>query len=277
MTDGCVRITPSSGHWKDSPTVRIAALAYRLYRFLGTTALWILFGIFGLFVGFVVLPFVSLFVRDRLRRQTFARRVISACFKLFVAFATGTRLFTLRVTGTERHEAQSGQLILANHQTLIDVVILISLFPEVDCVVKEAITRNPVLRMSVGAANYISNAEPADLLEDCADRLRSGANLMLFPEGTRTVPGKPLAFRPGAAEIALRAGAPILPIVIDCRPPFLGKHDPWYWIPPVAPSFDIRVLRPVTPQEYVEEQAGHRAARQSLNRALEALFESELA
>ncbi|MEO1204499.1 MAG: lysophospholipid acyltransferase family protein, partial [Pseudomonadota bacterium] len=231
--------------------MRIADLPDRVWRWLGHAALWLLFGVFGLVIGFVVLPFASLFIRNPLRRQRFARNSISACFKLFVVCATGMRLFTLNVSGMHHYQAGSGQLILANHPTLIDVVILISLFPQVDCVVKDAITRNPVLRMSVGAANYISNADPADLLDDCSERLRSGANLMLFPEGTRTIPGQPLVFKPGAAEIALRAGAPILPIVIDCRPKFLGKHDPWYSIPPVAPTFDIRVLAPVKPEQYV--------------------------
>jgi 1-acyl-sn-glycerol-3-phosphate acyltransferase len=239
--------------------------------------MWLLFGIFGLVVGFVVLPFVSLFVRNPQRRQAFARRAISACFRLFVLFATATRLFKLRVSGMHHYEEGSGQLILANHPTLIDVVILISLFPDVDCVIKDAITRNPVLRMSVGAANYISNADPADLLDDCSERLRSGANLMLFPEGTRTTPGRPLEFKPGAAEIALRADATILPIVIDCRPQFLGKHDPWYSIPPAAPTIDIRVLAPVEPQQYVEKDAADRVARQSLNRGLLDLFEAGLA
>lgn len=187
------------------------------------------------------------------------------------------RLISCQVTGMEHYDRSGNQLILANHPTLIDVVILISLFPQVDCVIKEAVTRNPAMRMLVGSANYISNREAADLLESCTSRLRSGAALLLFPEGTRTVPGRPLQFKPGAAEVALQARAKILPVVVDCRPQFLAKHEPWYYIPPRAPHFDIRVLAPVDPVDMIPVCAGKRNARRALNAALQELFLAELA
>jgi 1-acyl-sn-glycerol-3-phosphate acyltransferase len=248
----------------------------RAYRFVGQSLFWILFGLIGIVVGFLVLPLVLLFVRDPQRRQVTARSTISACFSLFVWVACGTRLISLRVTGMEHYDAGRGQLILANHPTLIDVVILISLFPQVDCVIKEAVTRNPVMRTSVGTANYISNREPSDLLDSCAGALRSGASLLLFPEGTRSVAGSALKFKPGAAEVAIRANAEILPVVIDCRPVFLAKHEPWYYIPPRAPHFDIRILPPLKPSDLVPADAGDRQARHTLNAALQALFEAEL-
>jgi 1-acyl-sn-glycerol-3-phosphate acyltransferase len=249
----------------------------RAYRFVGQTFFWIMFGIIGIVVGFLVLPLVLLFVRDPQQRQVTARNTISACFRLFVWVACGTRLMSLRVSGMEHYEAGRGQLILANHPTLIDVVILISLFPQVDCVIKEAVTRNPVLRTSVGTANYISNREPADLLDSCAEVLRAGASLLLFPEGTRSVAGSALRFKPGAAEVAIRADAEILPVVIDCRPVFLAKHEPWYYIPPRAPHFDIRILSPLKRSDLVPANTGDRQARHTLNAELQALFEAELA
>ena len=176
----------------------------------------------------------------------------------------------------EHYEPLGNQLILANHPTLIDVVILISLFPQVDCVIKEAVTRNPAMRMLVGTANYISNREPADLLESCTSRLRSGAILLLFPEGTRTVPGSPLKFKPGAAEVALQARAKILPVVVDCQPQFLAKNEPWYYIPPRAPHFDIRVLKPIDPADLIPVCAEGRNARHALNGALQKRFSAEL-
>jgi 1-acyl-sn-glycerol-3-phosphate acyltransferase len=249
----------------------------RAYRFVGQSLFWLLFGLIGIVVGFLVLPLVLLFVRDPQRRQVTARNVISACFSLFVWVACRTRLISLSVTGIENYDASRGQLILANHPTLIDVVILISLFPQVDCVIKEAVTKNPVMRTSVGTANYISNREPADLLDSCAAALKSGASLLLFPEGTRSVAGKPLAFKPGAAEVAIRADAEILPVVVDCRPQFLAKHEPWYYIPPRPPHFDIRILAPIRARDQVPPDAGDREARHALNAALRELFETELA
>ena len=248
----------------------------RVYRFAGQSLFWILFGLIGIVVGFIVLPLVLLFVRNPSRRQVTARNIISACFSLFVWTACRMRLITCRVTGMEHCDPDRGQLILANHPTLIDVVILISLFPQVDCVIKEAVTKNPVMRTAAGTANYISNSEPADLLDSCTDALRSGASLLLFPEGTRSVAGKALKFKPGAAEVAIRADAEILPVVVDCRPQFLAKHEPWYYIPLRAPHFDIRILAPLNPGNLIPAGTGNRHARHMLNTALQELFKANL-
>jgi 1-acyl-sn-glycerol-3-phosphate acyltransferase len=102
-------------------------------------------------------------------------------------------------------------------------------------------------------------------------------SLLLFPEGTRAVPNQPLKFKPGAAEVALRSCARILPVVVDCQPIFLAKHEPWYYIPPRAPHFEIRLLPTINPVEMVPADAGSRQARQALNAKLEEIFLAELA
>ena len=186
------------------------------------------------------------------------------------------RIITCRVTGTEHYDPDGCQLILANHPTLIDVVILVSLFPQVECVIKGAVMQNPVLRLPARTANYISNFDPAELLAACVQRLESGSGLLLFPEGTRTVPGESIRFKPGAAEIALRADAHILPVVIDCQPTFLAKRSRWYHVPSSKPHFEIRILPPVHTRDLVPQDIGARRARVMLNAALQQLFESEL-
>lgn len=248
----------------------------RLYRLFGQSLFWVLFGLIGIVVGYVMLPLVKLFVRDRKEREVAARTIIGSCFRLFVWTACGMRLISCRVTGMEHYDPRESQLILANHPTLIDVVFLISLFPQVDCVIKEAVTKNLAMRTMVGTANYISNRDPTDLLESCTSRLRSGSSLLLFPEGTRTVGNQPLNFRPGAAEVAVQARATILPIVIDCQPRFLGKHEPWYYIPRRVPHFEIRVLAPVAAMDLLPAGVGQRGARRALNTTLEELFSAEL-
>lgn len=248
----------------------------RAYRFVGQTVFWIMFGVIGLIVGFLVMPILLLTAGSPAARQAAARQVISACFGLFVWVACGMRLISCSVSGMEHFKPDGGQLILANHPTLIDVVILLSLFPQVECVIKEAVTKNPFMRTTVGSANYISNEEPAELLQNCVLRLRAGSSLLLFPEGTRTAPGKQPVFKPGAAEVALRSNAEILPVIVDCRPQFLAKHEPWYYIPIRAPHFDVRVLAPMSPREFVASNASPRQARNDLNKVLETLFVKSL-
>lgn len=249
---------------------------FYVYRFVGTALFWILFGLVGLVYGFVVLPFVYLLVRNPASRQVIARGLIRSAFVVFVWVARNMRLIRCDITGMQHWDPDSSQLLLANHLTLIDVVILLSLFPQIDCVVKAAVTRNPVLRVSAGAANYISNRDPDELLDCCVERLQSGSSLLLFPQGTRGIRGEPLKFRLGAAEIALRAGATSVPIVIDCDPQMLAKNVPWYRIPPSQPHFRIRLLPPVPVDELVPAGLEPRRARHVLNEVLIAKFEDEL-
>jgi 1-acyl-sn-glycerol-3-phosphate acyltransferase len=249
---------------------------YFVYRFIGTTLFWIFFGLIGLVIGFVVLPLTYLFVRKPEARQAAARRIIGAAFKVFVWTACNSRLIALDLSGMEHRDASRSQLLLANHLTLIDVVLLLSLFPQVDCVVKAAVTRNPVLRVSAGAANYISNAAPDELMDSCVQRLNAGSSLLLFPQGTRFIRGEPLKFRLGAAEIAIRAQAEILPIVIDCEPQMLAKNVPWYSIPASRPRFRIKVLPPVAAGQLVPADTEPRRARHELNSSLVSMMEAEL-
>jgi len=240
------------------------------WRFIGTTFLWFFFGSIGLLLSVFLFPFLYLFVPEPGARQVAARKIIAA------TFGAKMGVFTFDVTGLENRDPEGGQLILANHPTLIDVVLLLSVLPQVDCVVKEAVIRNPFMRASVTTANYISNREPSDLLNNCVERLQHGASLLLFPEGTRSTSDRPLQFKLGAAEVGIRSQTQILPVIIDCRPRFLAKHEPWYIIPAIRPHFDVRILPPIPVEQDVGGRFARRHARHALNDALVSLFSAEL-
>ena len=126
---------------------------------------------------------------------------------------------------------RNGLLILANHPTLIDVVLLVSLLPNADCVVKHAVARNPFMRGPVRAAGYVANSDGAGLVDDCIAAVHAGGNLVIFPEGTRTEPGQPLRLQRGAANIAVRGRLDITPVRITCTPLTLTKGQKWYRVP----------------------------------------------
>jgi len=102
-------------------------------------------------------------------------------------------------------------MIVANHPSLIDVVFLIGLMRQTNCVVKQSLFQNPFTRGPVRDAGYISNDGSADMLDAAADALREGQTLIIFPEGTRTTPGAAPAFHRGGAAIALRGATIITP------------------------------------------------------------------
>ena len=156
-------------------------------------------------------------------------------------------------------------------------VLVIALLPYSCCVVKSALWRNPLVSGVISAAGYISNAASSEVfLARTAAALRAGHPVVVFPEGTRTRPGRPLAFQRGAANIAVRNGVEVLPLVVRCEPPTLRKHERWYRIPPRRPAFSVSVHRPVDPAAVVASPAEPARATRQFNRWLEDFYKGEL-
>jgi 1-acyl-sn-glycerol-3-phosphate acyltransferase len=246
-----------------------------VWRLSGTTLSFGVFGLAGLIFGSLLFPLMFLFMQDARARQFAARRLIGKSFGAFIWMMKSLGVLSYQILGSENIVPGKNQLIIANHPTLIDVVFLVSMFPQTDCVIKEAVTKNPFMRSTVAAANYISNSEPDELLEACVARLNSGRSLLLFPEGTRTINQQSLHFKLGAATVAVRTNVEILPIVIDCTPGFLGKLDRWHKVPPSRPHFTIRILAATRPARLVPAEQDLRQARHSLNNALLTLITGE--
>lgn len=200
------------------------------WRVIGTGLSFLAFGVGGLFLRLCVIPPLQWTVRDPLRRKQRIRRLVQRSFAAHVELMRRLGVLTYEIRGRERLQ-RNGLLILANHPTLIDVVFLISLLPNADCVVKSAVARNPFMRGPVRAAGYVSNEDGAGLVDDCIAAVRAGGNLVIFPEGTRTTPGQPLRLQRGAANIAVRGRLNITPVRLTCSPLTLGKGEKWYCVP----------------------------------------------
>jgi 1-acyl-sn-glycerol-3-phosphate acyltransferase len=246
------------------------------WRLFGTGLSIAVFGLGGLLMGLLFFPLMFVFVRDAGARQVAARKVIGNSFGAFIWIMKSLGVLSYQVEGLEQVGNKRNQLIIANHPTLLDVVFLVSLFPQVDCVIKEAVTKNPFMRSTVAAANYISNSDPQELLDSCSMRLESGGSLLLFPEGTRSISGQPLNFKLGAAAVAVSSGAEIVPIVMQCVPPSLRKHEPWYRIPPNPMFFTIRVMAPVSIGDLMPGEYSTRQAKRVLNDIFLAIYEREI-
>ncbi len=210
------------------------------WRVLATGLSFALFGIGGLFLRVIVFPLLALCVREPGARQRAARASIRISFRAFVAVMRGLGVLRYEVHGLDKLERE-GQLILANHPTLIDTVFLIAFVPNADCIVKGALWNNPFTGGPVRAARYINNDRGPELIEDCIASLRAGGNLIIFPEGTRTPRGGAAELKRGAANVAVRGARPITPVVIRCSPPTLGKGDKWWHVPPRQAHFRIEV------------------------------------
>jgi 1-acyl-sn-glycerol-3-phosphate acyltransferase len=150
-------------------------------------------------------------------------------------------VLSYEISGRERLSAPGANLIVANHPSLIDIVFIVSLLPQALCVVKKAAWSNPFMAGVMWATGYIPNDDPNVLIANCVRSLQEGKRLVVFPEGTRTVPGLPMKLKRGAASVIVRSEQPFVPVIIACNPTTLTKAERWYQIPAKKVHFRIQI------------------------------------
>ncbi|MGH8217231.1 MAG: lysophospholipid acyltransferase family protein [Steroidobacteraceae bacterium] len=241
---------------------------------MATALCFTAFAVSALVLSLLVLPATRLLPGGAQRRRARARRLVGLSLRRFARLMRSLGVLTYEVEGAERL-GRPGQLIIANHPTLIDGVFLASLVPEATCIVKAALARNPITRGPIAAAGYVSNSPADAMLEGAAGALRSGGSVIIFPEGSRTALGETPQFHRGAAAIALRAAAVVTPVYIWCDPPTLGKRDPWYRVPARRPQFTLRVGEDLDPEPFRGGAPPPLAARE-FNQHLLRVFTTEL-
>jgi 1-acyl-sn-glycerol-3-phosphate acyltransferase len=209
-------------------------------------------------------------------RQRYARALIGFFFRTLVSTLEKTGCMTLYASQLDHLETHTGMLILANHPTYIDVVVLLSLVPQANCVVKGALWKNPFYWSVVRAAGYIRNDAPESTIQNCAQSLLQGESIVIFPEGTRTRMGEPMHFLRGTAHIALLANPAIVPVLIQCDPPTQTKGEPFWQVPPHPFDFRVKVLAPLPTTTFQKENRGTAISARQFTSALQNFFSQEL-
>lgn len=204
---------------------------FYLWRIAATGFCFAMFGVGALVLSTLVFPLLAIFSSDAATRKKNLQYTVHRSFRAFIGLMQVSGILQLVIENPARFAAVRNRLVIANHPSLVDVVMLIALFPEMDCIVKAALSQNRFLRGVVNSVGYITNSDPEQALQQCVDCLQAGHSLLVFPEGTRSRPDHALHFQRGVANIAVRAGVPITPVFIEFRGSGLGKGDKWYKIP----------------------------------------------
>ncbi len=245
------------------------------WRLFGTGVSFFLFGAVGVLFWGMLFPLIEIFIGAGIQRKLRSRALMQRIFHIYMAFMRAIGILSYEIHGGERLNAP-GKLIIANHPSLLDVVFLISQIRNATCIVKPALAANPFMRIPIRAMGYIYAEDPETLVEQCANELREGCSLIVFPEGTRTIPGRPIKFQRGAAAIALQSSARILPITIGCSPTTLTKREKWYEIPPRKFILSLHVGHDIEVGP-IDENASRSLATRSITRQLEQYFIEQLA
>jgi 1-acyl-sn-glycerol-3-phosphate acyltransferase len=133
-------------------------------------------------------------------------------------WASGANVIT---EGVENVDRVRPQVFVCNHQGMLDIVCLISRLPvNVRFVAKKQIAYVPLFGWYLKAVGHVfvdrrRHSAAVRSLDEAAERIRNGVNIVSFAEGTRTRTGRILPFKKGAFMLALKAGVPIVPCAIE--------------------------------------------------------------
>lgn len=148
--------------------------------------------------------------------------------------------FDLKVYGIENLPKRGGILIVSNHQSYLDPVLLAVKLPRpLSFLAKSELFVNPVLRWlitSLGAFPVRQGEGDIGAVKETIRRLQEGHALNVYPEGTRTQTGEIMAMQAGVGLIARRAGVPVVPAVID------GSYDAWPKMTKIFRPHPVRVM-----------------------------------
>ena len=179
--------------------------------------------------------------------RALGRAAIARGYALFWWFARRSGLLRMDASALDAIADERGLIVVANHPSLLDALMLVARLPRAACVMKASLMRNPFLGPGARLARYIRNDSARGMVRLAVDDLRAGGQLVLFPEGTRTVHAPVNRFRPGFTLIAKFAGAPIQTVFIDTDSPYLGKGWPLWRLPPLPIVFTVRLGRRFAP------------------------------
>jgi 1-acyl-sn-glycerol-3-phosphate acyltransferase len=133
------------------------------------------------------------------------------------------------IEGREKIRRDEAYVMVANHLSLLDILVLFRLFSHFKWVSKIENFRVPFVGWNMSLNRYIKlkrgdRASVIEMMKACGRALDEGNSIMMFPEGTRSPTGQLRAFKPGAFELALKNKRPILPIVIQGTADALPKR-----------------------------------------------------
>lgn len=125
----------------------------------------------------------------------------------------------LKVINLEYAFQNPTSLFIANHVSNIEPAALFSVLPRIAVILKKELSKIPLLGYIMGMGGFIYvdrkvRDSRKQAMTEGVKTLRNGIGLMIFPEGTRSLDGNLLPFRPGPFSMAIEAGVPIVPVTV---------------------------------------------------------------
>ncbi len=242
--------------WTDSEAaLRVVSLG--IWSFIGLSSPFFFVGALAIFV--LTFPF------DRRRVLLHLYSCFWACCYLYTS-----PLWHVRVEGRRKLPWRGAAVLVANHASLIDILVLFALYRPYKWVSKKGNFKLPFIGWNMTLNGYVplvrgDKDSVVAMMAHCRRLLAAGAPVLMFPEGTRTKTGELQAFKDGAFRLAVEAGCPVIPIAVRGTGAALPKHG---FILRQPMDARVQVLPALNPKDFSSAEALREAARDAIALAL---------
>ncbi len=164
-------------------------------------------------------------------------------------------MWTQHIEGRSNLPWNGKAVLVANHQSLTDILVLFGLFRPFKWVSKASIFKVPFMGWNMRLNGYVplvrgERSSVQVMMQRCLDWLARDVPILMFPEGTRSKDGDVRRFKDGAFQLAIESGAPVIPIVIEGTADTLPKHG---FIMDDPGRAYVRILEPIDPAPFGDD------------------------
>lgn len=192
-------------------------------------ALMLLVGNFVVFFLYYLLPLDT--------GRKLGRKINRFVFQLFLDGCCHLGLIQLDIQALDKLNVEKGIIIAPNHPSMLDALLILSRINNTSCLMKASLWNNILLGSGAKLAGYVRNDSIKKMVRGSVNELQNGSNLLIFPEGTRTVQPPVNRLKAGVGLISTKAQAPVQTILLLTDSPYLSKQWPIWKAPAFPVSF----------------------------------------
>jgi len=170
------------------------------------------FGISSIF-SLSLVPILLILPVSKKNRRYLTRWI---CSKLcwFIIRMYPHKIKNVRI-GFTGHDFDEPSIIISNHQSMIDILIFLSLSPKILILTKDWVWNNPVFGLIVRLSGHINISEGYEnVIETIRERIKEGCSILVFAEGSRTNDGEIKRFHKGGFYLAQELQMPVKKILV---------------------------------------------------------------